>query len=1589
MATLCNAESKRLYSWWWDSHIIPKHSKWLRDNIVGMDDNIKAMIMLIEEDADSFAKKAEMYYKKRPELMKLVEEFYRAYRALAERYDHATGALRQAHRTIAEAFPNQILLDFFDEYLSPDADTNNHETSEGDFHPDGIQNDLSDLSSQDGAMKFKEVYSGETTAIPNEACLKQMDQMIVNKEDTNGANFVDGGEGKFPEYKLLQKEISRLLKENQDLKNQITLESVRADKNETEVQCLKEINSKVKSEKEDSLTRYLESLTRVSDLETEISRTKADLKQLNDEMILGVSCLNSAKERSLALEKANQSLQLELDILKKKIEQQEEELNKKGQELQILNTSLQDEHQRNVKAEKARQSIEKQRQSIEKQRIESLEEMRHLELELTVGVKKLKEIEKELQKVREENVRLSEQELSSALKIMCLQDEKICLMDLKRKLEDETEFHIEEKEVLDLQLNHLKKDKNELERKYNVLTDEIQAVNFGVEFLQALIKDLRDANLELKGIIKKNEDERNLYLQNLNHMQMMSEKISLLEATLLDANDEIERLRIKVQELEDSSAHLRGMISIHLAEKAAYLSKMEVAAQNMEKLSKKNTFLENSLSDMNVELEYLRGKLKSAEESCKTLHDEKSCLFSERRTLISQVENLKQSHQIFEGRCCLLESKSWNLEREKDSMLHQMEELQELLRVEKEEHGTLFQSSKSQLSALGNQICFLQEQGRQREEKIEMEQHQIVNTQIEIFILQRCLSDMKEESLIISCRYQDKLRCKERLILKLEQECLTQQTKIKSLTDHNNKLRDWIHMMIRLLKMDLEHDTLVDTEDEILLQLILCEVKKMLLTISEARDEKQQLLLEKSVLVTLLEQFGKHLTDIRAERAIFERESKIREKNLALLKSKNDEFLEINELLRSNMQSSNQREEALKAEVDVLFKQLKHCQESHSGLLVHFTKMSEENDSMSRKLCNLREENAELEEDHKAILTEFMALDYLNVVLRSLNSERELALHLLSNGITALYNVKNKLEQNLTLINEKIVIPLANLKMHRSLLEVQHDADHSKTVNELNLQIGGRDMDLVETFVSLKDMNLESCRNPNELILDIDEAMVRARLETVSTVLNDYASMNIEIECLHQANKALKCDLCEVEKDIGELLHDIQLETINAILYREKVLELTKKNENLERSAKVQTEVSQEEIMLRDSTINDLDKKLHVLEGENIRWRADMNEYSVFLGSLWEDIVILEELTLSLLRRHSISSSFNQKIEDDQVESCPDTMNIQEQMKDYSATGSIGPLKLHDLQNKVKLLQEVLMNTGSVLELERLDSNASLEAAWREIEGLRSKGISDNETTESKYEQVMKDIQLDIVLNSSRYRNTILSHGGGCSNQNQNCPFVTENSMARYQIEEVDGKYSSDELVTEKELGIDKLELSQKIEPHQEWSRKVIERLFSDSQRLVLLQASLQDLQQNMETSEKINQPMKSELNSVKIQLKEAEGAISGLIEVNNKLTKKVEDFSASPHDKAENKDSGCTLQKQISNRARRVSEKIGRLELEMQNIQYNLQKFEEEHSDKRTKILKRRPGVRLREYIYGRRNNRRPKEDSSCGCMRPTENSD
>ncbi|XP_059641857.1 kinase-interacting protein 1-like [Cornus florida] len=104
------------YSWWWSSHVRTKQSKWLDQTLQDMEEKVQNVLGLIEGDGDTFAQRAEMYYKKRPELINYVEESYRIFRALAERYDHLSTELQNANTTIASVFPEKVQLSMDDEY---------------------------------------------------------------------------------------------------------------------------------------------------------------------------------------------------------------------------------------------------------------------------------------------------------------------------------------------------------------------------------------------------------------------------------------------------------------------------------------------------------------------------------------------------------------------------------------------------------------------------------------------------------------------------------------------------------------------------------------------------------------------------------------------------------------------------------------------------------------------------------------------------------------------------------------------------------------------------------------------------------------------------------------------------------------------------------------------------------------------------------------------------------------------------------------------------------------------------------------------------------------------------------------------------------------------------------------------------------------------------------------------------------------------------------------------------------------------------------------------------------------------------------
>ncbi|KAL8530818.1 hypothetical protein ACS0TY_007741 [Phlomoides rotata] len=102
-------KKRESHSWWFDSHnkSNSNRSAWLQTTLAELDEKTKTMLKLVEEDADSFAKRAEMYYKKRPELISMVEDFYRTHRSLAERYDHVKS--EPGNRLLSSPFTSSSL----------------------------------------------------------------------------------------------------------------------------------------------------------------------------------------------------------------------------------------------------------------------------------------------------------------------------------------------------------------------------------------------------------------------------------------------------------------------------------------------------------------------------------------------------------------------------------------------------------------------------------------------------------------------------------------------------------------------------------------------------------------------------------------------------------------------------------------------------------------------------------------------------------------------------------------------------------------------------------------------------------------------------------------------------------------------------------------------------------------------------------------------------------------------------------------------------------------------------------------------------------------------------------------------------------------------------------------------------------------------------------------------------------------------------------------------------------------------------------------------------------------------------------------
>ncbi|XP_071737009.1 protein NETWORKED 1B-like [Rutidosis leptorrhynchoides] len=948
MDCMLNSESRRLYSWWWDSHITPKNSKWLLENLTDMDTKVKSMIKLIEEDADSFARRAEMYYKKRPELMKLVEEFYRAYRALAERYDYATGELRHAQKTLQAAFPDQ------ESFVLPEDSSSSIDPKDQKNEPFGLQffleGKLHDENSNSVAEhEIRNLKKALTDLLAEKDSLFVQYQCSLEKLSNADAELNLALEkSKILEVKaseaekevVMLKETLRLLQTEKeagltkqmeyletisDLEETVKSMDKRALEAESDGRDLMNKLSRLESENDAGLLKYGKCLEKISVLEnkitvteeearvfsdqavkaeTEVEKLKTALLELTEEKegfrVLYANCLEKLYKLELDLSLAQSDVQrLTDEILEstKKLEKVEEICVRLEASNQLLKIEASDLANRIMLKDR---ELSDKHDELEKLRTYAKDEHTHyVQVEAALQTLQMlyarsqeeqrnlaNELKNGLQMVKD--LEICKSGLQDEVKdLKNKEDEIVSLTEMKKRLEEEVALQSGQCTAMQNEIVHLKDEIIELNTGYSSLMGQLELVGLNPDSFGSSVKYLQDENLKLKQICEKNVDREET-------IKNVIEKNTDLESS------------IELLHVEKSSAIL---------EKTVLLSQLHIITVNMQKLMDRNTVLENSLSAANIELDNLRDKSKGLEELCELLNNEKSNLVAERSMLASQLESVQQRLEILENRFTQFEERYGVLENEKETGNTQILQLMSSLSIEKQERESFVMTNQKWLDDLEDHIRRLIEDNKSKKEEFQEELDKGVIAQFENVILNKFIKEVEEKNyslLVENERHVSASKLADKLISELETEILEQQVEEELLLVEVENLRLGIYQVFMSLEIGSNHRL---EAGKISIEDIIDNIKDLKRSLLKEENEKQKLMIENNVNSTLLHQLKLGFRELELHKMNLMKEYETVKKQNRDLVEVNENFgLEI-DMLREELEERKNIEENLNSEL--------------------------------------------------------------------------------------------------------------------------------------------------------------------------------------------------------------------------------------------------------------------------------------------------------------------------------------------------------------------------------------------------------------------------------------------------------------------------------------------------------------------------------------------------------------------------------------------------------------------------------------------------------------------------------------------------
>ncbi|RDX77045.1 Protein NETWORKED 1A, partial [Mucuna pruriens] len=1762
------------------------------------------MIKLIEEDADSFARRAEMYYKKRPELMKLVEEFYRAYRALAERYDHATVELRQAHKTMAEAFPNQ------EHYLLSDDSPCGSSGTGAEPHtpemPHPIRALLESVDLQKDAFGFSSIQSTlkkngesleESTNGLSRKGLKQLNdifgfsQLSAEKQNVNAQNNSESERAQKAESEVqtLRKALEDIQSDKDSifLQYQKSLEKLsemerelskaqedaggldeQASKAEIEIKILKEALAELKSDKDAGLVQYKQCVERIASLETmlslaqldakgnderaakaeieaknvkeelatletekeavrlqykqclekisvlearithaeensrklneQIERTEMEVKslrknlaelneeketvavlykqclqkistmeseilhaqeiseRLSREVEIGAEKLKTAEKHCDMLEKSNRSLQLEADVLLQKISMKDQKLLEKHTELERLQSMMHEEQSRFLQ-------IESTLHTLQKSYSQSQEEQRSLALELKHGLRLLEDLElskqgfkEEMQQIVKENRTLHELSFSSTSSLKNQQMEIFELKKIKDKLEQEFAVKVEESNILQRESRQIKDEIQGLNNRYQTILEELGSVGLNPKSFAASVKDLQMENTMLKEACKMERDEKEALCEKSKDMDKLVSENASMESTLSNLNDELDGLRDTVKKFQESCSVLQEEKSILVAEKSALLSQLQIITESMQNQLEKNTLLEKSLSDAKVELECLRAKSSSLEEFCNLLNNEKHNLLNERSILVSQLESVEAKLGNLEKRFTKLEEKYSDMEKDKESRVSQVEELHGLLLAQKEKHAKHKHSSGARMANLENLVLRLQEERQLGKMEFEEQLDKAVNAQVEMFILQKCAEDLEQKNvaLLIECqKHIEASKFSDQVISELESENLMQQMELEFLLDEIRKFKMGIHQVFGALQVDSDrgHGKGIKQE-EMPISHILNNIEGLKGSLVKTQEEKLQLLVENSVLLTVLSQQESEGEELESKKRILEQEFDNKREQHAMLQKVKLELLEMNRQLRSEVIKGEEKENELQSKLEALHVELVDLQRTNTVFQEENCKLLKEKNSLLGSVLELRDSKSAAEQDNVVILHEALTLKNLSLVYESFFTEKVLEQKALAEHLSDLQCVNSDLKLELGLLRKKLEVREAeNVCFKESVERMDKDLQEAKNENDhLSYQIGSSEdllekknaelLEMEERLKAAETLSAEFCRNIEKLktekqqlrlinenlerqILELSEGCMNHKKEiehlneAKRSLMSEMRSLRHEVEQQRAREETLSSELLDKanefelwESEAATFYFDLQISSISEALLENKVNELTGVCMRLE-----------DESDAKSLEIKQMTERVNLLESEVGGLKGQLSAYTPVINSLKEDFSSLENTALQI---NKISVARNQELKDAVIETCLQENGYQSLTDTKSTLIPDGVSDLLSMKARIRVVEKSMVeeierlakeeNPGALTKVPNVEVSPYIENCNRKedkvLEDVSTRDVN-SWRTKTENGSLMKDIPLDHISDNPASKNCRRENSGtddqmlelwetaeqDCRDSSMDSEAMKQSSVPTedviaYHQSDNSGKFqnTSSELDAEKELGVDRLQLSRSIKERTQDGkrRKILERLVSDAQKLSALKMSVQDLKNKMETKKRGKKGDETEYERVRRQIEEVEGAVVKLADTNDQLTKDLEESAPSLNRESSVELEKSRQRKRVTEQARKGSEQIGRLQFEVQNVQYALLKLADEKSKGKSRFTGKTV-VLLRDFIHSGKRSSKKRNKGFCGCSRPSTNED